>query len=426
MLKLIKYNVDYYGGSINNVGYHLFKRQKQPIHIRVSFLAGSRFDKISGTAHFLEHMLLAGSQKYPNKRLLTTSLENIGGSIGAYTNNNFITIFLEFAEKKDLPFALSILDEIVNKPLFEEKAIETERGAIFSEIQTRFYNRNLRVMDIANTLTYQQTPCGKIVIGEESSVKQIKKDDLPDFYEKIFKKNPVSWSVSGDVEEREAIEAITKFFQPSFSFKQIITDKLPVVREKTILLEGFEDNKADLYLSFRTEPADYVEIANLEIISSYLAKGRGSKLQDELRYKRGLVYGCHGNSRSSFDYGEWFLTTSCLAEKTQEVIDIVVSEIEQIKKGGIPKEDLPLVKNKIIKGNIIRLQSARDWAELGSDPAFVAAPEKFLISNYEKDIEEATNESIIKTAKKYFTDDNWFLAICGPKSLNNTQVKIRA
>src|SRR5574343_264424 len=103
MQRLDKYNVNFSQGKINGkTDYFLFQRPGQPIHIKACFLAGSRFETKSDLAHFLEHMLLAGTQKYPNKRLLTTPLENIGGSIGAYTDMNYIAICLELADQKDL------------------------------------------------------------------------------------------------------------------------------------------------------------------------------------------------------------------------------------------------------------------------------------------------------------------------------------
>lgn len=424
MKKLTKYGVNYFHGKISQSNYHLFQKPGQPIHLRVSFLAGSRFDNIPGTAHFLEHLLLAGSQKYPNKRLLAETLENIGGSIGAFTTNDFLTIFLEFAEKKDWAFALSILDEVINQPLFEEQTIKTERGAILSEIQMRFHNRATRVIDISNTLIYQGTPCGKITIGDNKSVDNIKKSDLVNFYETIFKKNPVNWSVAGDVDEKELVKIIAKLYKPVSSFKQIITKEIPLVRKRTTYLENFEDNKADLCLSFRVPSAGSADIANLDIISSYLAKDRGCKLQDELRYKRGLVYSCRGDSYLSFDYGEWYLTTSCLANNAQKVIDIIIKEIKILKRQGIAQKDLCLIKNKLIKGNIIKLQTSKDWAESASHPGFVASPDKFLISTREKNIEKTTIESITQTAKKYFTKDNWFLVMCGPKSLSKIKMEM--
>lgn len=426
MQKLDKYNVNYSHGKINDkTGYHLFQRLGQPIHIKACFLAGSRFETKSGLAHFLEHLLLAGTQKYPNKRLLTTPLENIGGSIGAYTNLNFLTIFVEIAERKDLNFALQILNEVISQPLFDPQAIETERGAILTEIQMRRHNRALRVIDISNTLVYQNTSCGKNTIGDEDSVNSVTKSELVDFYETVFKKNPLVWSLSGDLDEKETIEALGKLYNPTATVEEKFTENLPAIREKTTLLEFFDDNKTDLYFGFRTGNSDEVNVASLDIISTYLAFGRGAKLQDELRYKRGLIYSCRGENFLSFDAGDWYVQTACSAAQAQEVLDIITKELEVIKEKGISGEELEQTKNKLIKNNAIKMQTAKSWADLAAQPSFIMSPEKFLITNHEKAIEKVTSEEIIATAQKYFTADNWYLAMCGPKSLEKVEIKLK-
>ena len=423
MKKLTKYNTNYFTGAMGaNTVYHLFQREGQPIHIKASFASGSRFDTKPGIAHFLEHMLLAGTKNYPNKRFLVAPLENIGGMIGGSTNTDLLTISLEIAEKKDLPLALKILDEVINQPLFDEQSIETERGAILTEIQMRRHNRAIFVTDIADKIVYQRTSCGNMVIGNEQSVKLINKNDLVNFYEKIFKESPVNWSIAGDAGEKDIIGPLAKIHDKDKLFKTLFDDKLPIIREKFIELEVFEDDKADLYFGFRTDLAGFSDAVTLDVISSYLAQGRGCKLQEELRYKQGLVYNCNGNNFSSFDRGDWYITTACSVDNTQKVVDIISEEIRSIRDKGVSEDELRLIKNKITKSNIIKLQTSRSWADIGSRAYFIASPEKFLIDDYEKAIENVSNSSIMEVAKKYFSSNNWYLSMCGPKSLENIKV----
>jgi len=426
MQKLTKYNVNFFQGKINeNTPYFLFQRPGQPIHIRASFLAGSRFDTIPGIAHFLEHMLLAGSKKFPNKRLLAIPLENIGGSIGGITNNDFITITLEIAGKKDLLLALDILNEVINNPLFNEETIENERGSILAEQQMGYHNRGRHVMDVANALVYQKTPYAKVTIGNIDSIKSITGEDLKNYYRDFFKKNPLSWSISGDIDEKEIIALLAPLHTSTVSTEEIITGELPIVREESQALEIFEDDRADIYFGFRTDSAKSVDTYSLAVISSYLAQGRGSKLQDELRYKRGLIYGIRGDYLFSFDAGEWYLATGCLVKNAQKILDVITEELALIKKTGISDAELRLVKNKIIQNNILKMQTAESWSKMSDKAAFIVSPEKYLISNFEEGIEKVTAQSIIEVANKYFKSDNWYLAMCGSKSLENISVNIK-
>src|SRR3989344_460872 len=118
----------------NNVGVFLFNKIGAPICIRTTFFAGSRFDSIPGIAHFLEHMLVAGTKKFPSKDKLAEPLERIGGSFSASTSLNYLRLNITVPKKEDLSVGLEILQEMLQNSLFDDKTIKNERGSVRSEI----------------------------------------------------------------------------------------------------------------------------------------------------------------------------------------------------------------------------------------------------------------------------------------------------
>ena len=67
----------------NGANLFLFQRKGMPIYLRTTFFAGSRFDSIPGTAHFLEHMLLVGTKKFPTKNSMTEYIQKVGGEFAS-------------------------------------------------------------------------------------------------------------------------------------------------------------------------------------------------------------------------------------------------------------------------------------------------------------------------------------------------------
>jgi len=424
MQKLDKFGVTYFKGLAGNVPYHLFHRPGQPIGIIVSFVAGARFDTKPGIAHFLEHMLLAGTKKYPNKRDLVTPLENLGGYIGGRTNTDLIQFNLELADKADLPIAFDVLNEVINNSLFDENTVVTERGSILAEIQITHHDRSRHVMRVYDHLVNQGTPCANNILGTEESVNSITKSDLISYYQKVLKESPFVWSFSGDLEEADIINGISMLHSSNTQINDIFSEKLPIIREETTSLEVFNDDKADLCLGFRTESADNIDSASLDLIMNYLVKGRGSKLSEGLRYKRGLIYGIGGYNFTGFDTGDWSIYTACSAKNVQEVLNVITDEIKSVRTNGIPMTEFDQVKSRINKGNAVSKQTAASWAGMAGNQAFLSMPEKFLITNYEKAISEVTPEMVITAANKYFTADNWYLAMCGPEILKDIKVNL--
>ncbi len=150
--------------------------------------------------------------------------------------------------------------------------------------------------------------------------------------------------------------------------------------------------------------------------------GRSSVLVEELRYKKGLVYSVGGYNYYSLGLGAWSISTNFNTNHTQEVIALIIGEIKKILADGLREEELTFVKNKIIKSNPRKIQTAEDWVTNHSSIAFLADPDQYLVTTYEQSIMSASAESILNTARKYFTKDNWYLAMCGPESLKNITI----
>lgn len=97
--------------------------------------AGSRFetDASNGTAHFLEHMIFKGTQKR-SVRQLEEEIENMGGHLNAYTSREQTTYYAKVV-KGDVPIAVDIMADILQRSKFEAKDIEQERGVILREME---------------------------------------------------------------------------------------------------------------------------------------------------------------------------------------------------------------------------------------------------------------------------------------------------
>lgn len=423
MQTLEKYGVNYYNDSHGSVPCTLFQRAGMPIYIIGSFFGGSQFDVIPGTAHFLEHMLVAGTKKYPSKKQLSITLEELGGVFGAYTQQDFLRMNVEIAERGDISVGMDVLNEMVNNPLFDDQTFENERGAILSEYHVRKSNPQSFIWDVYSRLFFQGTEFSHSIIGTEESIKNISKQDVLDYYHNIFLKNPVSWIVAGDLDYEELEKGLNAVSQNENGRQTILSSKtLPKIREEKIDVEIYEGKNTSIIFGFRTEPVSQTNAQDLDILLNYLAMGRSATLVEELRYKKGLVYSVGGYKNSSLGLGAWSISTNFNAEHAQEVIDTIVREIKKVLEFGIPENDLVFVKNKLIKSNLRKMQTAKDWVTNHCSASFLTDPERYLVTNYEKLIATASAQSINDTARKYFTEDNWYLAICGPESLKNIEV----
>ena len=99
MRLLSKFGVELHQSLLkNDVNVFLFYRKGMPIFLRTLFFAGSRFDTISGTAHFLEHLITSGTEKFPSKNIIADHIQKIGGEICGGTGIGFFCFFVFISE----------------------------------------------------------------------------------------------------------------------------------------------------------------------------------------------------------------------------------------------------------------------------------------------------------------------------------------
>jgi secreted Zn-dependent insulinase-like peptidase len=183
-------------------------------HVVVSVNVGHLADPIEfqGLAHFLEHMLFLGSEKYPKTDYFDSFTSRNGGMNNAYTsrlhtNYNF-SILNEKLEK-----ALDIFSQFFKKPLFNDKYIKKELNAIDSEHKKNIYNDFDRLFRLIQKISLEESQLNKFGTGNfESLNKKGVKDAMIDFYKKYYQPENITVLVASNMDLKNQVEIIQKNF----------------------------------------------------------------------------------------------------------------------------------------------------------------------------------------------------------------------
>jgi processing peptidase subunit beta len=143
--------------------------------------AGSRFetDANNGTAHFLEHLLFKGT-KSRTTRDLEVEIENMGGSLNAYTGREQ-TCYFARVMKRDVGKAVNILSDILLHSKLDERAVERERDVILREMEEVNKQTSELVFDHLHATAFQFTPLGRTILGPERNIRSITRADLAEY-----------------------------------------------------------------------------------------------------------------------------------------------------------------------------------------------------------------------------------------------------
>src|SRR5919112_2170509 len=106
------------------------------VTILVAFDAGARTERPeeNGMAHFLEHLVFKGGEKFPHYRDVNETAERLGGVLNAYTSHDLVAFHIT-VRAESAPAAIDLLTDFVGRPHLDADELDRERGVVIQEIQ---------------------------------------------------------------------------------------------------------------------------------------------------------------------------------------------------------------------------------------------------------------------------------------------------
>jgi insulysin len=201
----------------------------------VGVKAGHFDDEFSGCAHFLEHLLFMGSEKYPDSRDFSSYLEKCGGMNNAYTSHYNTCYYIEldsiFLEK-----GIDMLSWFFRKPILDMKYIKSEMEIIDSEHKKNILSDNWIIDDLfMKFIKNQNSKYAKFGTGNLDSLKDITKEDIMNFYDTHYKTDNYYVCIVDSLRMDEMIKKYISYFN---NIEPKLKKKLNIPDEKLILLNN--------------------------------------------------------------------------------------------------------------------------------------------------------------------------------------------
>lgn len=393
----------------------LLSSPNMPVYYEISFLAGSRYDLPGkdGTAHYLEHMLLAGSKNFPTKDLIAMNIEDLGGLIGATTSKNIITIHVSLGDPNDLEQSLILVSDLLNNSLFENKALEMEKNAILREIEMSKSSQGKVLGHLIPKLIFNENPISRDILGTTETLGALSKNDLLEFKEKNLLGENTSVTIAGDINENNLKILLEKYLNITQGSRKNFEEFIDFERKKFVDYAFYENENVLVSLNFTTVNMTHQDKMPLRILSAILGSGRASVLMKRLRYEKGFAYNLGTSTLSDIDYGDFEFYITLKKENIQEALDIFKEEVQKMATNGPSEDQLQFVKNRIFKSLRLRYQTCFAWVDSHSGRNVFLPDVTWNIEDNYKEIENTSIEDVKRVAKTYFTNNNWYLGMVG-------------
>jgi predicted Zn-dependent peptidase len=317
--------------------YRISVEGTRSVTILVAFDAGARTEgeDENGMAHFLEHLVFKGGEKYPTYRDVNEAAERIGAVLNAYTSHDLVAFHITARANKALE-AADLLTDFVGRPKIDGDELNRERGVVVQEIARANDQPAVMAEHLIDEAAFGDHPLGRPVLGPAEHIRdEFTREGIVAFRERRWAPDRGGAFLVGnldDLPEDEVEELFTRFpRRPDPAPYEPAPPETP-----RILVRERESSQSHLRMSYRPsiEIADAKQRAALAIYSTLLGGSMGSRLFDEIREQRGLAYSVHSIAHAYSDVPVLQLSAGLESSKMLEAYRRMRDIVTELRDDG--------------------------------------------------------------------------------------------
>jgi predicted Zn-dependent peptidase len=332
--------------------------------------AGTRHETAAenGVAHFLEHMAFKGTTTRSAVDI-AEAIENVGGHINAYTSREQTAYYVKLL-KEDLALGVDIIGDILCHSSFDADELERERGVILQEIGQANDTPDDIVFDHFQSAAYPAQPMGRPVLGTETIIRNMKREALPGFMGQHYTPENMVVAASGNLRHEQVVDLVAQHFADLPKAEQ--EEPMPADYTGGEFREMRELDQAHIVLGFSAPGYGEPDYYPAMLLSTLLGGGMSSRLFQEIREKRGLVYSIYSFTAPARDGGLFGIYAGTGESEAAELMPVTLEELAKVQQ-NVTAAELNRARAQLKAGLLMSLEStgsrceqlARQWQIFG-------------------------------------------------------------
>jgi predicted Zn-dependent peptidase len=373
--------------------------------------AGSRNERPeqNGISHFLEHMFFKGTKKRTAADI-AIDIDSLGGDLNAFTSKEGTTFFIKVLDEH-LEKGVELLSDIFLRSSFPEEELHREKGVIKEEISMVEDTPDDYIHDIFGASVWGDQGLGQPVVGTKKIVSSLTRDDLLGHIKRYYGTSDTVVACAGNFKADRLLDLLKKSLGrlrrgsvpetgevPEFSPNVQIVEKDLAEVHICLGIRGIQQASPDRY--------------GVLLLNAALGGGVSSRLFQEIREKRGLVYTVYSFLSSYSDTGLWGVYAGTGKKHVNTVIEKTLEELRSLHE-TITEAELQRAKDQL-KGNLVLgLEStSRRMQSLATQLIYYGR--HFSPTEIMKAIDAVTLKDARDIAARLITESGIALTIYGP------------
>lgn len=378
-------------------------------------------DTEAGLSHFIEHMFFKGTARRSAQQI-AQEMDGLGGELNAFTSRE-ATVFYAKVVDEHLPRAVDLLADLFRHSAFSPVEIEREKKVILEEIKMVEDDPEDLVHDLHTANVWSGNPIGRPILGEVKIIQSISRRKIMDYLGRKYLPERIVISVAGRFNRSALIRQLNRAFRtfgrasdrgsyrsPPYPHRghpqSPVADGRLVIRRKKL-------EQAHLCLGLPGLPLTHTDRYGLYALNTLLGGGMSSRLFQEVREKRGLVYSIYSHFAGFKDAGMLTVYAASSPKVVRQVLNVTIRELRRLRERGVQSDELRRAVDQIKGGVLLSLESTNSrMSRLAKDEIFFGR--FFTLEETLSEINKVSKRQIQRLSDLLLDTQKLSLTVLGP------------
>ena len=353
--------------------------------------------QFNGVAHLLEHMAFKGTDRR-SAQAIVEEIESVGGHLNAYTSREQTAYYAKVL-KEDTDLAIDILADILQNSTFDTDELERERTVIIQEIGQAHDTPDDRIFDYFQMTAVPDQPLGRPVLGSAEIVRSMSRETIMDYMQSSYGGDRMILAAAGNLAHDRIVREAERLFDGIPSAGDVLT--VPGRYRGGDHTEHRDLEQVHLLLGFPGYSYRDDEFYAEMVMSTLLGGGMSSRLFQEIRERRGLVYSIYSYASFYGDCGLFGIYAGTGPDDVAELMPAICQEIRKMPDSLTPAE-IDRARTQLKAATVMSLESTSARCEqLGQQMLIFGRP--LSMEEQVARIEAVSESDIVSVSRRIFS-----------------------
>lgn len=315
-------------------------------------------DAHSGVAHLAEHLIFSGTHTRDDAAI-ARMMDSTGGQVGGFTSRDY-TCFTTTVLDDYRTYLIDLMGDLLINSQFAEAAVHQEKDIIIREISTQLDQPDICAHERMKSHIWKGHPLGRAIGGTISSVAQLQRQDVVDFFTQNYQPRRLIIAAAGNLNHQDVVTNISDAFWNMADDGKTDTSIPPPTFHGGITVECKGVSHVYFSIGIKAAPYSSSERYLIHLLTTILGGGLSSRLFRKLRQESGMVYEINSEYQAYKDDGVIVIEGATTPELLQPVLSLIFLELHGIALGMLPvdTEDLWIAKMQLKGRHLISQENS--------------------------------------------------------------------